>query len=212
MNQQCDSNGQHFYLKPLTASDVEHIAVWYEDIKDLAQIESKLSVPLNAQSLEKLWQNDLVHTEPRTSYLFSICDEGGEPIGHTGLQDISYADGNGVIFIYIKKGRRRCGVGLRATALMLDLAFLQLRLHRITTYVHTDNLPSAGLVERLGFTDEGCMREAYFYDGKYGDVSIVGLLVKEWDISRDSLNDALDNSVDVAFGRDTGSSWVWPLQ
>jgi RimJ/RimL family protein N-acetyltransferase len=212
MNQQLDSNNHHFYLKPLTASDVEQIAVWYEDIKDLALIESKLSVPLNAQSLEKLWQNDLVHTEPRTSYLFSICDEGGEPVGHTGLQEINYAAGNGVIFIYIKKDRRRCGVGLRAMALMLDLTFLQLRLHRITTYVHTDNLPSASLVKRLGFTGEGCMREAYFYDGKYGDVSIVGLLSKEWDTSRGPLNDALDNRVDVAFGRNTGSSWAWPLR
>jgi RimJ/RimL family protein N-acetyltransferase len=212
MNQQRDSNGQHFYLKPLTASDVEHIAVWYEDIKDLALIESKLSVPLNAQSLEKLWQNDLVHTEPRTSYLFSICDEGGELIGHIGLQDINYADGHGVIFIYISKDKRRCGVGLRAMALMLDLAFSQLRLHRITTYVHTDNLPSAGLVERLGFVVEGCMREAYFYDGEYGDVSVVGLLSKEWGTSRGPLNDALDNRVDVAFGRNSGSRWAWPLR
>ena len=212
MNQQRESNGQHFYLKPLTASDVEHIAVWYEDIKDLAQIESKLSLPLNAQSLEKLWQNDLVQTEPRTSYLFSICDQGGELVGHTGLQEINYADGHGVIFIYLEKDRRRCGVGLRSMALMLDLAFSQLRLHRITTYVHTDNFPSAGLVERLGFIVEGCMREAYFYDGKYGDVSVVGLLSKEWDTSRGPLNDALDNRVDVAFGRNSGSRWVWPLR
>jgi RimJ/RimL family protein N-acetyltransferase len=212
LNQQRDNNGQHFYLKPLTASDVEHIAVWYEDINDLAQIESKLSVPLNALSLEKLWQNDLVQTEPRTSYLFSICDEGGESFGHTGLQEINYADGNGIIFIYIRKDMRRCGVALRAMALALDIAFYQLRLHRITTYVHANNLPSASLVKRLGFIDEGCMREGYFYDGEYGDVNIVGLLAEEWDNSRGPLSDALDNKVDVAFGRDTGSRWTWPLK
>lgn len=212
MNQQSDRDQKHFYLKPLTVSDVEHIAVWYEDIKDLALIESKLSVPLNTRSLEKLWQNDLVHSEPGTDYLFSICDEDAEPIGHTGLQDISYANGNGVIFIYIKKDRRRDGVAVRTMALILDLAFFQLRLHRITTYVHSDNFPSAGLVKRLGFTDEGCMREGYFYDGEYGDVNIVGLLSNEWAASRGPLSDNLDSKVDVAFGRDTGSRWLWPLK
>jgi len=212
MNQQRDSDNQHYYLKPLCASDVEQIAVWYEDIKGLALIESNLPVPLNPRSLEKLWQDDLVHTEPGTDYLFSICNEDGDPIGHTGLQNINYADGNGVIFIYIRNDRRRSGVALRSMALMLDLAFLRLRLHRITTYVHTDNIPSASLVKRLGFMAEGCMREAYFFDGEYGDVNIVGLLSKEWRECRGPLSDVLDHKVDVAFGRSTGSRWIWPLE
>ena len=212
MNQQRDNNDQHFYLKPLTASDVELIALWYEDIKDLALIESKIPVPLNAQSLEKMWQSYLVQTEPRIGYLFSVCDEDGVPIGHTGLQGINYADGNGVIFIYIRKDMRRCGAALRTMALLLDLAFYQLRLHRITTYVLADNLPSVGLVKRLGFIDEGCMREGYFYDGEYGDVNIVGLLAEEWGSSRAPLSGTLDNKLDVAFGRDSGSRWTWPLK
>ena len=212
MNQKRDNNDRHFYLKPLTASDVEKIAIWYEDINDLALIESKLSVPLNAPSLEKLWQKDLVQAEPRTCYLFSVCDEDGEPFGHTGLQEINYADGHGVIFIFIRKDMRRCGAALRAMALTLDMAFYQLRLHRITTYVHANNLPSASLVKRLGFVDEGCMREGYFYDGEYGDVNVVGLLAQEWDNARGPLSDTLDNGVAVAFGRDAGSRWTWPLK
>ena len=212
MNQQRENNGQHFCLKPLTASDVEHIAVWYEDINDLALIESRIPVPLNAQSLEKLWQNDLVQTEPRTCYLFSICDEDGEPFGHTGLQEINYTDGHGIIFIYVRKDMRRCGLALRAMALTLDIAFYQLRLHRVTTYVHANNLPSAKLVKRLGFIDEGCMREGFFYDGEYGDVNMVGLLAEEWENTRGPLSDALDNKVVVAFGRDTESRWIWPLK
>lgn len=212
MNQHRDSGSQHYYLKPLTVSDLEHIAVWYEDIKDLALIESKLSVPINTSSLEKLWHNDLVHSEPGTNYLFSICGEDDEPVGHTGLQEISYPCGNAVVFIYLKKDSRRRGIALRTMALMLDLAFYQLRLHRITTYVHTNNTPSVGLVKRLGFTIEGCMREGYFYDGQYGDVNIVGLLSREWDSCRVSLSDSLDGEVDIAFGRDPGGRWTWPLK
>lgn len=211
MNQQRDNNDRHFCLKPLTASDAENIAAWYEDINDLALIESKMPVPLNAQSLEKTWRNYLEQTEPRTGYLFSICDADSESFGHTGLQEINYADGNGIIFIYVRKDMRRRGLALRAMALTLDIAFYQLRLHRITTYVHANNLPSANLVKRLGFIDEGCMREGYFYDGEYGDVNMVGLLAEEWENTRSPLSNALDNNVAVAFGRDNESRWSWPL-
>ena len=212
MNQQREPTPRHFYLKPLTANDVERIAIWYEDIKDLAQIESRLSVPLNTKSLEKLWQNDMANTEPGTDYLYSIYDEAGEPIGHTGLQEISYAHGNGVVFIYVKKDMRRHGIGLRATALLLDLAYFQLRLHRITTYFHADNAASASLVKRLGFSDEGRMREAYFYDGEFGDVEIVGLLASEWAAIRGPLSQTLDEGVNIAFGRDRENRWIWPLR
>lgn len=212
MNRQRDAKRRHFFLKPLTAGDLDLIAAWYEDIRDLAQIESRLSVPLNSRSLQKLWHNDLEHSEPATDYLFSIRDEADEPVGHTGLQEISYANGNGVVFIYVKKDLRRLGIALRATALMLDLAYFQLRLHRVTTYVHADNTASANLVKRLGFVDEGRMREGYFYAGEFGDVDIVGLLSSEWAAARKPLSEALDDKIGVAFGRDRESRWTWPLR
>ena len=191
---------------------MERIAEWYEDIEDLVLIESKLPVPVNAQALEKAWQQDLVDTEPRSSHVFSICDENFEPIGYTGLQDINYAHGNGVVFVYIRKDKRRGGVALRSVALMLDLAFDQLRLHRVTTYVHARNNASVSLIKRMGFVDEGCMRESCFFDGEFSDVNIVGTLSREWLTVRRSLSEALDGQVVVAFGRNADSRWRWPLK
>lgn len=210
MNQQGDSNQQQYHLKPLTAENLGCIAEWYENIEDLALIESRLPVPLNVQSLEKVWQNELVQKEPRSSYLFAICDADGNPVGHSGIQDINHVQGNAVVFIYVKKDERRGGVALRTLALMLDLAFLQLRLHRITTYVHSDNLPSIGLLKRLGFVDEGCMRDGCFFNGKYADVNVVGMLCREWQSSRGPLGTGLDVRTVVTFGRDVGSGWSWP--
>ena len=210
MNQQGDISQQQFFLKPLTIEDLEYIAKWYEDIEDLMLIESRLPVPLNVRSLEKVWQNDLVQTEPRTSYLFAICDAEGSLVGHTGLQDINHVQGNAVVFIYMKKDKRRGGLALRSLALMLDLAFLQLRLHRITTYVHTDNLPSLGLIKRIGFVDEGCMRDGCFFNGTYVDLNVVGMLCSEWHSSRSPLGTALDVQTVVSFGRDVGGGWSWP--
>lgn len=211
MNQHNEGVRQCFSLKPLAVEDLQQIAGWYEDIEDLTLIESKLPVPLNAQSLEKAWQNDLEQKEPRTSYLFSIRDGNLDPVGHVGLQDINYAHGNCVVFIFVRKDMRRSGVAMRALALVLDLAFLQLRMHRVTTYVHSGNMPSIALIKRLGFVDEGRLREGCFLDGDYCDVKVVGLLCEEWKSSRHPLSSALDDRVSVAFGTHTGCGWNWPL-
>ena len=210
MNQHGDASQQHYFLKPLTSGDVEHIASWYEDVEDLALIESRLPVPLSARALGSMWHSDLESAEPRRSYIFSICYSEGSTIGHTGIQEINHPQGNAVVFAYVKKDMRRRGLALRSLALMLDLAFLQLRLHRITTYVHCDNLPSVALIERLGFVDEGCLRDGCFFDGKFSDVKIVGMLAGEWQSVRGPLNSALDVRTIVTLGRDAGSAWRWP--
>lgn len=210
MNQPGDRSQQHYYLRPLAVEDVGYISEWYEDIEDLALIESRLPVPLDVRSLESVWRNQLEHAEPRTSYLFAVCDEDGSPVGHTGVQEINYAHGNAVVFIFVKKEMRRRGLAVRTLALLLDLAFLQLRLHRITTYVDANNYPSVALIKRLGFADEGCMRDGCFSDGEYSDVNVVGLLDSEWRSSRGPLGTVLDARTNVTIGRDAGSAWAWP--
>lgn len=210
MNQKSISTPQLFFLKPIKVDHLEAISGWYQDIDELALIESNLPLPINAQSLEKFWQRDLEQKEPRTSYLFSICNEADEPVGFTGLQDINFIYGSGVVFIFVEKGSRRMGLALRAIALMLDMACDQLRLHRIMTYVHTDNAPSMQLVNRIGFVAEGRMREACFFNGVYSDVSIISILAQEWQQSRLSLSEGLDRRAILSIGHDGNSRWSWP--
>ncbi len=210
MNQQTTESTQHFYLKPFTADHLAQVAEWYENIDDLSMIESKVPVPVNVQSLEKAWHHNLSQTEPQTSYIFFIVSKSSEPIGYVGLQDINYAHGNSVVFIYVRKDKRYCGIGLRSVALMLDLAYDQLRLHRGTTYVYTHNTPSVALLQRCGFIDEGRMREACFVDGKHNDVRIVGILAKEWHALRESLSDSLSRQMIVSIGNNVDNRWNWP--
>jgi RimJ/RimL family protein N-acetyltransferase len=212
MNQQSKNTPQSFYLKPLTVKHIEVISGWYQNIDELALIESNLPLPINPQSLEKFWQRDLEQKEPRTSYVYSICNEEGLPVGLTGLQDINFTYGNGVVFIFVRKENRRHGLALRSIALMLDMAFDQLRLHRITTYVHSDNTPSMSLISRIGFTQEGQMREACFNNGQHSDVNIVSMLAREWQEYRKSLSEGLDSTTILSIGHDENTRWIWPLK
>ena len=106
MNRQSNDTPRLFYLKPITARHLENIAGWYQDIDELALIESNLPLPINQKSLEKVWQRDLEPKNPRTSYIYSICDTEDEPVGFAGLQDINFTYGSGVVFIFVRKENR----------------------------------------------------------------------------------------------------------
>ena len=58
MNQQAKAS-RHFNLQPITARHLDNVASWYQNIDELALIESNLPLPVSAKSLETLWQQDL---------------------------------------------------------------------------------------------------------------------------------------------------------
>jgi len=72
------------------------------------------------------------------------------------------------------------GVAARACGGLIELAFGQLSLHRISVLVAADNLRSVAFVERLGFTREGLVREGTRADTGFQDLVLYGLLEQEW--------------------------------
>jgi len=59
----------------------------------------------------------------------------------------------------------------------------QMALHRVQAMVHPENVRSQGLLERLGFTREGMLREWRFYRGEFWDEICYSLLEDECDSS-----------------------------
>ena len=76
------------------------------------------------------------------------------------------------------------GLASRAAAAVLDDAFGTLGLHRVELQATTDNARSRSVAERLGFTQEGVLREAAAFSEGSRDVAVYGLLAHEW-LARD---------------------------
>jgi ribosomal-protein-alanine N-acetyltransferase len=79
-------------------------------------------------------------------------------------------------------GRAHWGRGLMHEALraLLDRAFGALALRRIEAEVDVRNAASARVLQRLGFTREGLLRQRWVSKGEAKDVEIFGLLRDEW--------------------------------
>jgi [ribosomal protein S5]-alanine N-acetyltransferase len=63
-----------------------------------------------------------------------------------------------------------------AMQLVIPYGFNQMKLHRIVAVVEPENLASIWLLEKLGFMQEGILREAEFKNGKYIDLIEYALL------------------------------------
>ncbi|WP_310717859.1 GNAT family N-acetyltransferase [Streptomyces lydicus] len=85
--------------------------------------------------------------------------------------------GIGYVFDPAHAGR---GYATEASRALLELAFEQLRLHRVQAELDGRNTASARLLERLGMRREGHLRENEFLDGEWADEVIYAMLAREW--------------------------------
>ncbi len=67
-----------------------------------------------------------------------------------------------------------------AVRAVLDLAFHQLRLHRVSASVDADNLASLALLERLGLRREAHFRRSEWFKGAWVDDIVHAVLRDEW--------------------------------
>ncbi len=200
----------NYWMRPMEVDDIRVIAGWFENLDDLAIFDRRSPIPLNAEAMQAGWREALAEPEPRASYWFTIDDEAGEVIGIAGLQEINHVHGDGVLPIYLSDPARRRGIGIRATAMLLDLAFHQLRLTRVTSFYRADNEASRRMTESAGFREEGRMRKAWFADGKHFDVVVIGILEKEWLGQRGDLASRLSTDTVVILGRTPWGTRAWP--
>ncbi|MBT2401991.1 GNAT family N-acetyltransferase, partial [Streptomyces sp. ISL-100] len=72
------------------------------------------------------------------------------------------------------------GYAADAARTMISFGFRELGLHRISAAIGPDNLPSIKLVEKLGFTREGVLRDHVFTNGAWRDSILFSVLEQEW--------------------------------
>jgi RimJ/RimL family protein N-acetyltransferase len=78
------------------------------------------------------------------------------------------------------------GYGTEAARVAVDYAFEAHEIRGLQAQAFAPNEGSVGVLENLGFTHEGTLRDARFRDGEYVDVVWYGLLREEWDDDADA--------------------------
>lgn len=115
--------------------------------------------------------------------MFTIyLKDTGEAIGKIILDKISHIDDSlDIKRIYIADvNYRNKGYGEEALRAILEYAFINLHMERVTLDYFTGNKSAAYLYEKIGFKNEGIMRNSAKKNGKYYDLHLMSILRAEY--------------------------------
>lgn len=205
-----DSSTKLYSLRPLEKSDLTSVMRWFQDVDDIALFDRNTRVPYDLATCERLWDMSDTSDDSGEKCWFAITSDALDVIGIVGLERISSVNRDAVIALYVDHATRRKGIGIRASTLMLDFAFRQLGLNRVTSFYRDDNTNSRELTRQAGFQIEGTMRKAWFADGSFHDMIVVGILAQDWTARRQTLAEELGSDILIAFGDAGTSGTKWP--
>ncbi len=144
-----------------------------EDDDQLARLQKQLPE----------WQN----LSEKTLYPASMPLEIGFKIEHAGkaagsatLTNIRWFNRKAEVRLWILPEFRGKGLAHTALFLLCDLAFNTLNFHRLEAEVYSFNTPALRLMRKAGFKEEGRLREAKFFNGRYYDIIRFGFLRQEY--------------------------------
>jgi len=208
--QSTSKNRRRFRMRPIEVSDADIIADWYQLIEDVSIFDRQIPLPINHAEVITLVKSLAADQEKEKCRWFIAETIEGEAVGMAGLEAINMLHGNAIMPVFVAEPWRRSGVGIRMACLIIDLAFKQLRLHRVATIYRADNAASDALLSRLGFKQEGVSRQSWFSQGQYFDQLNVGVLENEWEQARLILRAELSPAVTVELGPRPSAIWSWP--
>lgn len=127
------------------------------------------------------WRKSLT-SENNQSFIFAIrLLETEQFLGYVFLEDIQISNHVAELGIALFAAESRGkGYGTEAIGLMLDFAFMDLNLHRVSLSVNSNNAAAIHTYEKVGFVQEGVIREGLFQDGQWLNRLNYGILAEEW--------------------------------
>lgn len=138
--------------------------------------------PMNQEQATEFFEDEISDS---TDVHCLICN-GEEPLGVISLTGSQYGPDETCrsrdveLAYWITPEHHEQGYGSDAAARMVEYAFEDRNLRRVSARLGSFNNSSIGLLESLGFEHEGTLRQAAWYRGEYHDMLWYGLLSEDW--------------------------------
>ena len=113
----------------------------------------------------------------------------GEICGVIGFHRIDWLNRSTSIGYWLGESHQGRGLITKACATILDYSFGRMGLHRIEIRCATENYKSQAIPKRLGFKEEGLIRQAEWLYDHYVDHIIYGMLELDWQSNQKLANE-----------------------
>jgi RimJ/RimL family protein N-acetyltransferase len=132
------------------------------------------------------WYNTRGNNSNQDHVFFKVLDihprknkDEWKLIGCCGLSYINWRIRSAEFTVYLSMDVRGKGLGKETLIMLFDYGFKEMNLHKIWCEVY-DNNDALGLYKKIGFVQEGILRDSYFGEGKYGNSIVLSVLEDEW--------------------------------
>lgn len=169
---------QRLHLHPVTPAFLHELF----RTKEKQDIVSRLQLDEDSYQKLKMMHDGGIETFSVSMFYFLLLDkETQTTVGECGFHTLYKRHHKAELFYIIHEPFRKMGLATEAVRAVLEFGFNELKLHRVAAFVADYNTPSVKLLQRLGFTKEGNMREDYLVGDKYEDSDGYSLLKWEWE-------------------------------
>jgi RimJ/RimL family protein N-acetyltransferase len=167
-------SGDGVALRPLREDDAPAYAAAFRDDPDLGRLVGAEKDPDEATVRRRLG-------EDRGGFELAITADRSDAFrGVVAVHRIEPDHGRAEVGFWLVPQARGAGLGPRAVALVVDWLFDHEGLRRIEMTTTPDNTAAVVLARRLGFTQEGVLRQRDIERGRPVDIVWLGLLRDEW--------------------------------
>lgn len=158
----------NIYLRGISLDDVnETYLAWMNDREVTKGLVSGL-FPSSIQQLENYIKGQL---QQPFSAMFAICtNKEDKHIGNIKIDSFNWISGTCELGILIgDRSEWGKGYGKEACDLVINYAFEDLNLRKVTLVVFSNNPAAQRLYEKIGFQIEGSLKDHIFVEGSYYD-------------------------------------------
>lgn len=125
--------------------------------------------------IENSMQNYVDNKSLVTAIIFK-----GEVAGIASFNSFDWTNRIGQIGYFLGEEFQEKGIMTKVVQALMDIGFKEFRLNKIEIRAATENVKSRKIPERLGFTEEGILRQVEWLYDHYVDHVVYGMLKDEW--------------------------------
>jgi ribosomal-protein-serine acetyltransferase len=156
-------------LWALTVANQEHLAPW------MPWANGELRIDQTAD-----WIRASERQVAEDNGFQCLVVEDGRLSGAVGFHRVDWVNGLTSVGYWLAARAQGRGTMTAAVGVLIAHAFDGWGLHRVTIEAAPGNVRSRAIPERLGFTEEGVLREAKLVRGRYEDAALYAMLASDW--------------------------------
>ena len=183
-------------LRPLVPADAPRISELAGDAR-IAATTAAIPHPYHLSDAEKWIDSLAADAQTGTAYCFAITLAGtrtpgrendlhdtGHLVGSITVREIYPVHRRAVLGYWIGVPYWNKGFATEAGRAILQFAFARKNLNRISADHYASNPASGRVMQKIGFTYEGLLRQHHLKNGVYEDVVKYGILQEDWIAAR----------------------------